>query len=118
MRNKLLEVFKELRKEGFLARANFMCCRTCAGYDLACRAEKLYDQGKEIKGAVFWTRQDEQDFRRSNKMYIAYGPLGTKKHGTIGLPAETVGKILCEKLTKYNIPYNWDGNPNVRILVG
>jgi len=117
VRERLLEVFKELRKEGFLARANFMCCRTCAGYDLACRAEELHKRGKEIKGTVFWTRQDEEDLRKSGRMYISYGPLGTKKYGTIGLPTKTVGKIFCEKLTKYNIPHKWDGNPDVRILV-
>jgi len=118
MRQRLLEVFKELRKEGFLARANFMCCQSCAGYDLAERATKLRDKGKVIKGVVYWTRQDEEDLRRHNKVYLAYGPCDTGKYGTIGLPTKKVGEIVCRKLDKYKIPYEWNGDPSVRILVG
>ncbi|MCD6148080.1 hypothetical protein J7J18_01770 [bacterium] len=118
MRSRLIEVFKELRKEGFLARANFMCCRNCAGSELACRAEKLYEKGKEVKGAIFWTRQDEESLRNHSRMYIAYGPCVTQKYGTIGLSTKEVGKKLCEKLDAYHIPYRWNGDPNVRILVG
>jgi len=118
MRDRLIKVFRELRKEGFLARANFMCCRNCAGSELACRAEELYEKGKKVKGAVFWTRQDEENLRNNGRMYISYGPCITRKYGLIGLPTEVVGRKLCEKLSAYNVPYQWDGNPNVRVLVG
>ena len=96
VRDRLIKVFRELRKEGFLARANFMCCRNCAGSELARKAEELYEKGKRVKGAIYWTRQDETDLRNRGRMYISYGSCITRKYGAIGLPTEEVGRKLCE----------------------
>ena len=118
MRERLLAVFKELRREGFLARANFKCCQTCAGYALAREAaELLKKKGKEIRGVVFWHRQDEDDLRHRGYVWLAYGRVHTKEFGPLGLPTVEVGRILCKKLEKYGLVYEWDGNPNTRIRV-
>jgi excinuclease UvrABC ATPase subunit len=115
---RLKEAFKDLRKENkLLARMNFRCCSTCAGYELATSAENLYERGKKVNGCVFWHHQDHQTFVKHGELRLQYGPLETKKFGTIGLDTKEVGKIVCEKLERYGIKYEWNGDPYFRILI-
>jgi len=114
----LKKAFKDLRKEDkLLARMNFLCCTTCAGYELATTAENLYEKGKKVNGCVFWNRQSHRSFLKEGELYLQYGPLHTEKFGIIGLDAKEVGKIVCKKLEKYGIEYEWNGDPDQAILV-
>ena len=116
-RVKVLNVFKELRKEGFLARANFLCCQNCAGYDLAHQAEKKFSQNKEVKGCVYWHKHDEKNYRENGRLFLAYGNLDTQ-YGKIGLSSnKEVGEIIVKKLEMYGVEFEWDGDPLNRILV-
>ena len=33
------------------------------------------------------------------------------------MPTEEVGRKLCEKLAAYNVPYLWNDDPTIRVLV-
>jgi len=116
-RAKVIEVFREMRKLGFLARADFLCCNTCARYSLTNRAEELREKGKEVKGAMFWHKQAEQGFWDDGRLFIVSGTLDSDKFGEIGLPTVEVGEILSEALKKEGIIVVWDGNPEEKILV-
>ncbi len=117
VRSKVLDVFKELRKQGFLARAKFLCCQSCAGYELATRAEAMLTDGKNVKGAVFWTRQDEESFWRTGRLYLSYGEIHTTGFGRIGLSTKEIGKLVCNLLSKFGVSYEWNGSPDERIMV-
>ena len=115
---RLKKAFKDLRKEDkLLARMNFLCCSTCAGYELATIATNLYEKGKKVNGCVFWNRQSHRTFLEKGKLSLQYGPLHTEKFGVIGLDTKEVGKIVCKKLEKYGIKYEWNGDPDRTILV-
>lgn len=117
LRANLVKAFAMMRKEGFIARADFSCCGSCAGYEIATAASAMADRGKFIKGCVFWTRQDEANGEEAGMMYISYGKVSTEKHGDIGLEDAEVAKIFIEKLKAVELEYEWDGDPRTRILV-
>jgi len=97
-RVKVLDTFKELRKEGFLAKDNFRCCQNCAGYNLTVQAEKKISQNKEVKGCVYWHKQDEENYRENGEWFLAYGNLNSIKYGKIGLSDKEIGEIVVKKL--------------------
>lgn len=117
VRHAVLKAFGKLRKEGYLARANHLCCQNCAGYDLTQKAVKLIEEGKEVKGCIFWHKQDEQRWKETGSMYIAFGNMDSDKHGKIGLSTKEVGERVVEELKKFNVPYEWDGSAGSRIKV-
>ena len=117
VRSNILKAFAELRKEGYLARANHLCCQNCAGYDLTEKAGKLVEKGKEVKGCVFWHSQDEDDWKSRGSMYLAFGDMNSTKHGKIGLSSKEVGENVVKKLKKFKVPFEWDGSSRTRIRV-
>ena len=117
VRAKLAELFKQFRKEGYLARMNHLCCSSCAGSDLSTRAEELNEKGKSVKGCVFWHNQDESGWNSSGYLPLRYGPLDTSKSGEIGLSAKEIGEYICQSLTAAGITHNWDGDPGQVIFV-
>jgi hypothetical protein len=119
-RKRLGAAFRDLRKAGYLARQNYLCCYSCAGYALAGRAAELVAGGKTVRGAVFYTRQNE--LATQGKVYLAYGPLhhspgDAQPEQVIGLHAEEIGWELMAVLHRHNIPAVWDGEPTTRILI-
>jgi len=116
-RKKVLEVFREMRKLGFIAKANFKDCNTCAGFDIACQAEKMVGAGRKVTGGMFWHHQAEASFWVRGELYISYGILDTVKFGEVGLPTIEIGKLLSEALRKKGLIVEWDDNPEVKILV-
>ena len=130
-KNTLTAAFKELRKKGFIARQNYLCCQSCAGCQIAMDIGKMKTEGKEVKGCVYYHRQDAEDRKNGIRKYdkngkyvgmchdfhLAYGNVDNSEHGTIGLPTVEVGKIVCETLAKFGIETKWNGSENERILV-
>lgn len=120
MNTKLNQVFRALRKQGFIARQNFMCCGNCAGSQIASDITEMLDKGKDrgkILGCVFYHRQDAERFRQGDDLYLAFGSVDTQKYGEVGLPTSYVGNMVCYELAKAGIGFEWDGNPWTRILV-
>lgn len=110
-------VFEQMRKRGYLARMNFMCCGGCAGGALATKAEELKDKGKPVSGVMFWHRQDEEHYQESGRMFLRYGVADTTKHGPIGKDTVEVGRELVELITKVaaehhtkSVTVAWDGD--------
>lgn len=118
-RAKVLLAFKDLRKEGIIARANHMCCMTCASYDLGERLEK---DTKKI-GAAYWHRQDEWPHDELTKL----GCRKDENDGTLMIryfgskdtddDAREIGDKIVAALTKHGVKVKWDRDPNVTIQV-
>lgn len=117
VRSNILKAFAYLRKKGIIARANFLCCQSCAGHNITQLAIKQVDAGKEVNGCVFWHAQDEQNWKSRGYMNLAFGSMDSKDRGEIGLPTEVVGNKVIEALQKYDVPYEWDGSSGKRIRV-
>lgn len=120
--------FKAMRKEGLVAYQNFLCCSGCAGYEIASRVEKRLDEASAsdaafkavkagIKGCVFYHQQDADQLREKGSTYLAYGTIGTNKHGDIGLPTEEVGQIVKRCCEAAGLKVEWDGKAETRICI-
>ena len=107
----LKEAFIKIRKQGIIARMNFWCCSSCASYDLNQKLKK--DPRK--KGYVFWHNQDEESFKRTGTVFLGFG---SGKDSELGEEDKTVAENIVKVLKEINIPYEWDGNPRIRIKVG
>src|SRR5260221_13585847 len=99
IRDRLTQAFKLLRKQGFIALQNHMCCGGCAGNAIANRVE-TYTPEKlaKVKGAVFYHAQDAEVLTYKNQVYLAFGHLDTVKCGIVGLPTLEVGKIVKQTI--------------------
>jgi hypothetical protein len=112
------DAFKLLRREGFIARQNFLCCQTCAGYELATRIGDMPEQKrKKVKGVVYYHNQDNTNLKERGSVYLAYGPVDTARHGEIGLHGVEVGRAVVKALEAVGLAYEWDGLDSTRILV-
>src|SRR3972149_4184967 len=79
LKEKIGAAFAELRADGFLAKQNYLCCSSCAGYAMAERASQLADRGRRVAGVVFYHRQDAAATETDGGGYIAYRSATTQK---------------------------------------
>ena len=93
------EIFKELRKEKFIARMNFRDCMSCASYALG----KLLEEAPEKQYTAYWHNQDEQRYKRSGQLSLRY--FGREKGD-----AEFAGLRIVEKLIERKAVFYWDGD--------
>lgn len=99
---KILAAFAKLRKQGIRARANFMCCGSCA-------AAGLDIKGK--KGGVYWHQQDEERFREDGYVYLGFCSRTDEE-------ALLVGKALDLALQAEGLPVYWGESVHLRVRVG
>lgn len=102
------QAFTTLRKNGFIARMNFMCCSNCAGYSLAGMAEK-----KGVEKLVFWHHQDEDHFQRSGRLALRYG----KPNDGDDEITKKIGQEIVDVLKSVGVEVEWAGDPNEVIYV-
>ena len=84
IQEKLTLAFKDLRKLGYFARQNFMCCQTC-GWDAV-------PEGREK--VVFYHAQDKATLDKRGYCYLAWSGNGNEIVATLrnrGLTAEWNG---------------------------
>lgn len=89
----LSKAFRALRKEGYTAKQNFMCCQSCAWAELS---------EKEAEKAVFYHNQDYRDLKHHQDLYLAWA--GDGNH-------------IANTLRNFGMEVDWDGTPNTRIAV-
>lgn len=132
---KLDLAFKALRAAGYLARANFMCCSSCAGSKVANDLSKKIDAAKAAgktpklpTGLVFYHGQDNEAVRSflgqgrswdrsGDTLYLRFGQIGVSGYGDVGKPTIEVGADVCKALKNAKIDYEWDGTESACIEV-
>lgn len=115
--NNLTAAFADMRKEGLLARQNFLCCQNCAGYALTEMAEKRVKAGKPFKGVVYYHAQDAAQRDNDEDFHLGYGNADSTEMGKLGLPTKEVGEIVIRCLKGRGVGYEWTGDDTERILV-
>lgn len=124
----LTAAFRALRKQNLIARQNHWCCSSCGSHSCATDAEKCIAKGKDIKGWVFYHRQDEDSFQAGGDLHIRYAGITEADKATIGTPEHTglgggdeetveVGKLVVAALEAEGLTVEWDGDSNVCIKV-
>jgi len=93
-------LFKALRKKGYIARQNYLCCGSCGAYELGeLFSKKGIPEGDERK-AVTYCRQSGAHFKECANVYLNWGGNGNE----IVQTAHELG-IVCD----------WDGSHASRI---
>lgn len=127
MTTKINELFSRARKAGLVARQNYLCCSSCAGYGLTEDIQKMVDKGKpRPKGTLYYHRQDADALKEPKRGYgrldrgtmmLRYGPVDSTKYGSIGLPVEECGQIICQILKEVGIKFEWSGKGSECIAI-
>jgi len=89
----LREAFGELRKRGYFARQNFLCCQSCAW---AAVPEEKADK------AVFYHNQDNQRLEATGKCHLAWAGNGQE---------------IVDVLQAHGVKTTWDGTSGQRIEI-
>jgi len=90
--SRLREAFKDLRKAGYFAGQNFMCCQSCAWAEIP----------EEKSNKVVFYHQQDAAYKEDDEMYIGWAG---------------DGKEICDIFSKHRIDTEWDGASNTRILI-
>src|SRR5574343_700276 len=115
MKVRLNRAFAAMRAMGLIARQNFECCGSCAGYAITEDAVIRVSKGKKVNGAVYYHNQANERFLEGGELNIGYGQLDSTEKGPIGLEAEKVGALVMAALEAAGLEPYWDGNPNSTI---
>lgn len=121
----LTRAFKRLRQETgnqTVARKNFCCCNSCAGYQIGEMVTKRITKGKVLTGAVWYNRQGHASLMEGHDLYISYDgfqPSPEEKGGYKSSTEDTIrlGKALKAALEAEGLTVEWDGNPSQCIMV-
>lgn len=93
LKTKLRKSFSQLRKEGYFARQNFLCCQSCGWAGVP---------ENKANSAVFYHKQDNDGLYSRGDAYLAWSGDGNR---------------IVEVLRSNNVKVEWNGEQNQRILV-
>jgi hypothetical protein len=70
--DRLTLAFAELEQKGILCRQDYSDCMTCGHFDLKAEAELAQQQGREVRGYVFFHGQDTESLLDGD-LFLAFG---------------------------------------------
>jgi hypothetical protein len=110
MRRALREAFKTMRKNGLVARMNFLCCQNCGITQIS---DEL-DEGKHRNkiGYAFFHSQDNSDIENRGEVYIAWGHVKDKPNK---IEKKQVSDVICNAIESAGLKVVWDGSSDHRI---
>jgi hypothetical protein len=95
MNKKLLNrAFRDLNKNGFIAKQNFSCCQSCGSYEIA--------NDNPGEPYVFYHRQDTKICKIYHTLHLAWSGDGNK---------------IVEILKSNDLEVEWDGSETSRIKI-
>lgn len=102
----LSNAFAALRKNGFYARQNFLCCSGCA---LSAIADNRKPKHTSF---AYFHKQDADDLKRHGYTYIGFGSFADtpENNRLAGEQARTI-------FESHGCPVEWDGSPSKRMVV-
>ena len=122
-KERLSAAFKAIRKRGFIAKQNFLCCGGCASgqiYSDFCKLHNSNNKKAEATiGFVFYHRQNTSDLmnNRCKGFHLAYGSLEIQDKVITKISMKEAGVIVTEELSKQGIKFEWNGDPDKKIMV-
>lgn len=113
----LNKAFADLRKQGIMAKQNYLCCMGCASSALGEEIKKAHAEnpGKYIGGAYYHS-QDAEDLRERGFCYIGYGCAPDSKFEE-ELMSLTIGQAVKMTMERHGLAVEWDGDTGQRIRV-
>lgn len=99
-KQRFTKMFRELRKLGFVARQNYMCCQTCGW----AAVENDYGIKDDVSNVVFYHNQDNDSFDKKGNLIEV-----------IHLAWQGDGNKIKETAEKFGYTVDWNGTENQRI---
>lgn len=90
--------FRDLRKQGFIAKQNFLCCQGCAWSQIHRDHPGLADDAN----VIFYHKQDTDAAKEDGELWLAWSGNG---------------EMICSTLRRHGFTVDWDGQPNTRIKI-
>ncbi len=116
--------FAALRKLGYLARQNHLCCSSCAATAIAGYVQEMPDSAKaKLKGAVYYHQQDGDVLKHTQMrpLHLRYGQVHVyaddRTVQKYGLAEVVIGEAVVHTLRAHGLRVHWDGDPNQTITV-
>lgn len=101
---------KRKRRVGKPTRLSKVCGNAEAGlYELTVHAVELIQKGtpkERITGCAFYHHQDTEKRDKGSDFCIGFGQMESEKFG-----------VICEALAAHGVQYEWNGDPNRRVLI-
>lgn len=110
-RGLLKKAFVDLRKQGFLAKQNFMCCGNCACTALGNQIKE--EPGKYI-GAAYYHSQDNDRLKEYGETCIGFAPVDNDAPDWASL---LVGHAVKNTMLRYGLLVEWEGTSNKKLTV-
>ena len=106
------ELFRALRKKGFMAKQNYWCCGGCAMSAAGQEAEEQFNKGKAYESVALFHKQEAARIREgSDRCHIMFDSLIDNQD-----QAE-VGKIIHDTAVELGMVVEWNGNPAYRVVL-
>lgn len=99
-KQRFTKMFRELRKSGFIARQNYMCCQGCGWAAIGSH----YGVEDEKQNVVFYHQQDHDSFDKKGKLTQL-----------IRLSWQGNGALIKDTAEKFGYRVDWDGTEKERI---
>lgn len=98
-KEKVNQLFLNLRKSGYIARQNFTCCGSCASYELGeyCETKGIPEGQRKV---VYYHRQDTDRFQDRGRLMLGWSGNGTE---------------IVRMAKDLGITTAWDGSEDTRI---
>lgn len=115
IRARVQKAFRWLRRRGFVCRARYKCCMTCAIHGIAALAR---ESNKEY--SCYWHWQDDEYFEAIGELYLRFCYFPPKKLSDkvdTTLMELRMAKMIAEAMTRYGLALEWEGNIGKAIIV-
>ncbi len=110
----LREAFKALRKKGYLANINYLCCTSCG---MSAMSERINKMAQKPPGVMFTHAQDMDNLKDGHDLFIAYSSSNDTEDATEEGEIK-VGEDLFAALQEAGLNPIWEPRtPQTRIMV-
>jgi hypothetical protein len=110
--DRLDEAFSYLEKKGILCQQNFSCCGNCGAGEIWDEIQSAKENGRQIRGYVFFHSQDTESGVEGDGLYINYG---STENGDIAMLA--IANEILDGLHEYGLQTEWDRSLTKRIKI-
>lgn len=115
IRTRVQKAFRWLRRHGFICRARYKCCSTCAIHGIASMAA---DEQKEY--SCYWHWQDEFAFQETGILYLRFcyfPPKNFPDEIDTSLLEKRGGILIAEAMARYGLIVEWEEEAGKCIII-
>jgi len=110
--DRLDAAFAELESRGIIARQNFMDCAECAFDEVQSLMWKLREQGRKVRGYVFYHEEDTAQAARGEGLALSYGAIDKADRKWVA-----IGRQVAAALNRHGLTATWSGDSNDRVTI-